>query len=197
LELQSTALLRKHTADRPSFETVIRGSFSGPRAFQVFAMPKGLLFIELRNLPGGIDAGVSRWAILGGMYGGALGALALGLLLRKTSSPAEREESFDMCSDEQLFEIARSRKRSFVAKDEEIRSLTVDAPGFWGRMFGDRTLAGWITLRDSCLGKLKLELHDQSSMSVAVDALPRRFGDRMQVNVELDPGARGFVAKRG
>ena len=48
------------------------------------------------------------------------------------------------------------------------------------------TLAGTIIIRDRRLGKLTLEVHDQAALSVAVDALPRRFAERCFVNVELD-----------
>jgi len=53
-----------------------------------------------------------------------------------------------------------------------------------------------ITLRDQRLGKITMEVHDQAAMSVAVDALPRRYAERVAVNVEFDRNSTEFVARR-
>jgi hypothetical protein len=53
-----------------------------------------------------------------------------------------------------------------------------------------------IRVQDQCLGKFKMEIRDQPAMSVAVDGLSRRFGERVDVNVEFDQDQRRFVAKR-
>ena len=197
LELQSTAWVQKNTNDRPSFRARTRGTFSGPRKYQVFALPKGLLFLELRNKLGSdgdtAKRAIMAGAVLGGLVGAAMGAALAGA----ASGPAEGEESFEMSGEAELLELARSRKRSFVAKFEEIQTISIDAPGSLGRMFADNTLAGWITLRDSCLGKVKLEIHAQPEMAVAVDALPRRLGNRVRVNVEFDEGKMRFVPRKG
>lgn len=195
VELRTSGILQQYAADRPAFEAFIRY-----KRFQVFAMQRGLLFLELKDLPGEANTeGVNKAAMLGGMAGGAIGALVVFAVARSVASSqtsaGQQEVGFDLRSDEELFEIARVRKRSFVAKDEEIKSLSIDAPGAWGRFFSG-TKAGWITLRDSCLGKVSMEIRDQAAMSVAVDYLPRRFGDRLQVNVELNPQLRRFVPKR-
>ncbi|MBI3468340.1 MAG: hypothetical protein HY000_35505 [Planctomycetes bacterium] len=196
VQLRTSGILQQYAADRPAFEAFVRG-----KRFQVFAMQRGLLFLELQEIPGqGSNSGVNKAAMLGGLFGGALGALAVGVIAHSIASsqsgPAQQEVGFDLRSDEELFEIARARKRSFVAKDEEIQSLSIDAPGVWGRFFGGAKRAGWITLRDSCLGKVSMEIRDQAALSVAVDYLPRRFGDRLSVNVELDPQIHRFVPKR-
>jgi hypothetical protein len=127
------------------------------------------------------------------VLGGALGA-CIGAAIANGASPAESHENFELCSEEELFEIARQRKRSFVAKNDEILSLGIDAPRGFGRLFADSSLAGTIVIRDRRLGKLTLEVHDQAALSVAVDALPRRFGDRCFVNVELDRHTAKFVS---
>jgi len=195
VELRTSTILQQYAADRPAFEAFIRY-----KRFQVFAMQRGLLFLELRDKPGETNTeGVNKAAMIGGLMGGALGALAGFMIARSVASSrttAEQELGFDLRSDEELFEIARARKRSFVAKDEEIKSLSIDAPGSWRRFFAGTNLAGWITLRDRCLGKITMEIRDQAAMSVAVDSWPRRFGDRVRVNVELDPQARRFVPNR-
>jgi hypothetical protein len=196
VQLRTSGILQQYAADRPAFEAFVRG-----RRFQVFAMQRGLLFLELKEIPGqGNNSGVNKAALVGGLVGGAVGALAVGLIAQgianSQANPAQQEVGFDLRSDEELLEIASVRKRSFVAKNEEIQSLSIDAPGAVGRFFGGTKRAGWITLRDSCLGKVEMEIRDQASLSVAVDYLPRRFGDRLSVNVELDPQLHRFVPKR-
>ena len=62
-------------------------------------------------------------------------------------------------------------------------------------MFNDSSLAGWVTIRDHVLGKVKMEIRDQAAMSVAVDCLPRRFGERVLVNVEFDRQRTLFVPR--
>jgi hypothetical protein len=203
-ELQSTRWLAGHAGDRPSFQADIhRGLFSSGH-FQVFAMPQGLLCLELRfkDQGGFANNGPSAGAIAC-MQFGAIGGLAAGLQMARdaqrygTAAPDRYETGMEMRSDEELFELARSRRKSFVSKYDEIRLASIDAPGFLGRALGDSKLAGCITLRDRSLGKVKLEIRDQSALSVAVDALPRRLGDRLRTNVEFDRQSMRFVPKRG
>jgi len=104
-------------------------------------------------------------------------------------------ESFDLCSEEELFQLAKERRRSFVSKTDEILSVSIDAPGSFGRLFANSSLAGWITLRDRKLGKVAMDIHDQAAMSVAVDVLPRRLGERAFVNIELDRQTMKFRPK--
>ena len=88
-----------------------------------------------------------------------------------------------------------------MSKYDEIRSISIDAPGGLRRMVADRSLVGWISLDDSVVGKLKLEVRDPMAMAVAVEALPRRLGERVKVNVELDDKdavrAQAWVKKPG
>jgi len=192
-QLQSANWLNSHTADRPSFHATVCRTFS-TRMFQVFAMPQGLLFLESKGKGGGASNDEQQRAMMVGMVlGGALGA-CIGAAIANSASPAESHENFELCGEEELFEIAKKRKRSFVAKNDEILSVSIDAPSGFGRIFADSSLAGWIIVRDRRLGKLTLEVHDQAALSVAVDALPRRFGDRCFVNVELDRHTAKFVS---
>jgi hypothetical protein len=194
-ELQSTKWLAGNTADRPSFAVTIGGTFTGPRPFQVFALPTGLLFLELRNKPGAGGDG-QKLVMAGAIAGGLIGGLIAAGIASSMSGTPDRETGFDLCDEDQLFELARTRKRSFVAKLDEIRSVSIDAPGSFGRIFADRSLVGWITLRDSTLGKVTMRIRDPLAMAVAIDALPRRLGDRIHVNVELDDRTTRFVPKR-
>lgn len=192
-QMKSASWLQGHSGDRPSFQATVCRTFS-TRPYQVFAMPQGLLFLEIRNKPGAAKEANTGAIVLGGVLGGALGA---GIAAAMTSGPGDsgRTENFDMCSEEELFEIARQRRKSFVSKLDEIISATIDAPSGLSRMFADASLAGYITLRDRKQGKISMEVHDQASLSVAVDALPRRLAQRCIVNVELDRQTAKFRPK--
>ena len=64
------------------------------------------------------------------------------------------------------------------------------------RIIGDGSLAGSITLRARGLGKIFMDVRDQTELAVAVDALPRHVGERVQVNVAFDESSRQFVRRR-
>jgi len=191
--LQSMALLQGHTADRPSFEATVCRTFS-TRPYQVFAMQPGLLFLEMRNKAGVPTGDNSNALVVGACLGGILGACVASALVNNV--PMEAETGLDMYGDEDLFELARTRKRSFVSKYEDVSSVVITAPSGWDRLFAASTLAGYITLRDRVAGKVKMEIHDQAALSVAIDALPRRLAERAWVNVEFDQRSTRFVPKR-
>ena len=194
MALQSMTWLQNNTSDRPSFRALIRRAFSRTH-YQVFALPRGLLFLERRSITESSAGGGSGAVVAGAVLGGAVGAIIGAAIASSAATSSEREENLDMCSEETLIELARARKKSFVAKLDEIISISIDAPGSFGRMFADSTLAGWITLRDKCLGKVTLEIHEQPAMAVAVETLPRRLGERAHINVEFDQQAMRFVPR--
>jgi hypothetical protein len=196
-ELESNKWLAGNAADRPSFGATISRGLSGARRYQVFALPNGLLFLDLKMRGGAIGGGAPGAVVAGAVLGGAVGAVIGGMLSASAAEASDVETGFARLSEEQLFELAAARKRSFVAKNDEIVSLAITAPGSLRRMFADNTLAGWITLRDKVLGTVRMEIRGQSAMSVAVDALPRRYGQRVRVNVQLDAGSMRFVPCRG
>lgn len=196
VELQSARWMQGNTSDRPSFNVLISRGW-GERRFQVFAMTKGLLCLDkgpAKSGGMGDDAG-NRAVMAGAMLGGAVGAVIGAAIASNMSGPAEREERYDTCSEDELLDLAAARKKSFCAFYDKITSVSLDAPSFWGRNFGDGRTVGWITLRESTLGKVTMEVRDASEMSVAIDSLPRRLGSRVQVNLQLDPRTRTFVKK--
>ena len=190
-DLQSTSILAQPTGDRPSFQAdVSRGLFNSGH-FQVFAMPQGLLFLEMRLRDYG---NLGPDAPCGGGLAGAAAAWREGE--RYGFAPPDKwETGLDAKCEDELLEMARERRKSFVSKLDEIRSVSIDAPGFFGMMFGDSTLQGTITLRDRKLGKVLIDIRDASAMSVAVDALPRRLGDRVTLNAQFDAKSRRFVRR--
>jgi len=199
-ELQSNRWMSQHTGDRPSFQADIQRGMFGSGHFQVFAMPQGLLCLEMRHKDYG-NLGQNGPNYGAWMMFGALGGLAAGLAAardaqRYGSAPAQRwEAAFDTMQEDELLDLARQRRKSFVCKLDEIKSVKIDAPGLLRRTLGDGTLAGIITLRDRALGKVVMQVRDQTHFAVAVDALPRRLGERAQVNVVFDQANRRFVRR--
>src|SRR5690349_1678031 len=193
MQMQSAAWLQSHGGDRPSFQATVSRTFSN-RQYQVFAMSQGLLFLELRSKGGSPGNPNTAAVVMGGVMGGAIGACIAGALTSQ-GGEASKMENFDLCSEEELFELAKQRRKSFVSKNDEIQSVTIEAPSSFGRLFANSSLAGWITLRDRKLGKISMEIYDQASMSVAVDVMPRRFRERSFVNVELDRQTAKFKPK--
>ena len=191
MQLQSVAILNRNPSDRPSFHAMVSRTFS-TRPYQVFLMPQGILFLQRRDKPAAVNTNTNA-IVVGAVLGGAIGACVASAI---TSNAApEAETGLENLREEDLFELARTRKRSFVSKLDEILSVSIDAPGSWGRMFANSSLAGWITLRDRKLGKVTMEVHDQADLSVAVDALPRKLGERVFVNVEFDRDRTLFIPR--
>jgi len=197
MEMQSDRWMRGNTGDRPSFNVLLSRGFGRERRFQVFAMTKGLLGLD-KGLPKGACEGPNGAVVAGAVMGGVVGAMLAHAVTSNSSSGSNYggEERYDLCSEEELLELAASRKKSFVAFYDDIQSISLDAPGMWCQMFGDRRTMGWITLREKSLGKIAMEVRDASEMSVAIDMLPRRLGSRVQINLQLDPRTRtSFVRK--
>ncbi len=201
-QLQSSQMWSQHADDRPSFQADVQRGLFRSGHFQVFAMPQGLLFLEMRLKDYGELGGGSAAGTLMAMQFGALGGLAAGLAAQRDaerygSRPADRwEAGFELKTDDELFELARERRKSFVSKLDEIRSVTIDPPGLMDRIIGDGSLAGSITLRDRSQGKIFMDVRDQADMAVAVDGLARHLGDRARVNVAFDESSRRFVRRR-
>jgi hypothetical protein len=191
-QLQSASWLNQYSNDRPSFHAVVCRTWSPNRPFQVFVMSQGLLFVESRNKIGNVGGGNSNAIVVGAVLGGAIGACIGAAIAANSRGDGGQHENLDTCSEEQLFQLAATRRRSFAAKNDEILSVTIDAPGSWSRLMAPSTLAGWVTVRDRKLGKVTMEVHDQAALSVAVDSLARRYAERAFINVELDRNTARF-----
>jgi hypothetical protein len=187
LELQSSKWLAGHTSDRPVIDAIIaRGLFGSPRCFQVFVMQKGMLFLDLgperkgrSNMPAGA-------MVAAGVLGGAVGGLVAGMVAESMSGPEQRGPRYDMHDDDTLLEMARGSRYSFVSLYGDVKYVSIDAPGFWAGLFGSGKTAAWITLRDRAIGKVQMEIRDVAAVMAAIEGLPRRLGDRLHNNVELD-----------
>ena len=197
VELQSDRWMKGHTADRPSFNVLICRGF-GERRFQVFAMSKGLLFLDKGKAKGGDmgDDAAGKAVVAGAMLGGALGAVIGAAIASNMSAGAgQAQERYDRCSEDELLDLARTRKKSFVALYDQITAVSLDLPGFFAKIFGDGRTVGVITLRENKVGKVTMEVRDPSEMAVAMEALPRRLGPRVQVNMQLDVRTHTFVRR--
>jgi hypothetical protein len=194
-QLQSHTWLQGHTGDRPSFDAVIARGWSGPRQFQVFAMPQGLLCLDKGPPKTGPGSADQRAVMAGAVLGGALGAAIAMAVSSSMNSTEGRQDNYDMCSEEELLELARQRRKSFVAFYNDIINVSLTAPSFFGQIFGDRRTVGFVTVRERKLGTVSMEIRDASEMAVAIDSLPRRLGERVQIRVQLDPRTHTFVAR--
>lgn len=194
MQLQSASWLNGHTGDRPSFEALVLRTFS-TQNYKVFAMPQGLLFLQIKKKAGDVSDPNKGAIVAGAVLGGMLGAAIAAGIANSMSNPREVEQNYDLLSEEELLALVRTRRKSFVVKNEDVTAVSIEAPGGWARLFGDNNLAGNISMRTRTQGTVKMEVHDQASLSVAVDALPRRLGQRVLVNVELDRRSAKFVAR--
>ena len=191
--LQSSAWLQNHSADRPTFQAKVSRGMSSCE-YVVFAMQHGLLFLEQKDhVFSSRNQGVNGAVVAGAIMGGAAGALIAGMLTSGNNDGARKESGLETQTDEELFALARSRKKSFVAEREEIESVSIDPPTFFGGLFKSR-LAGTITIRDRKLGKIRLEIFDHASMSAAIDAFPRHYGNRTAINVHWDQAKSAYVS---
>ena len=201
-ELRSSSIMANHTGDRPSFQADVSRGWFGSGHFQVFAMPQGLLFLQMQLKDyGNLGSNANYAGMAMAMSFGAIGGLAAGMAAARDAErygerPEDKwETGLDALSEDELLDMAKSRRKSFVAKNAEISAVSIDAPGAFSRALGDSSLQGTITLRDRTLGKVSLEIRDAAAMSVAVDALRRHLGDRVQVNVQFDQQSMRFLPK--
>ena len=192
-EMQSASILAQHTGDRPSFQADIKRGLFRSAHYQVFAMPQGLLCVEMRRKDYG-NMGAPAEMLWNGGLAGAMEAYAHEK--RYGARPEDRwEAGFDSYDEDELLDLAKQRKKSFVCKQAEILGIVIDAPGFLGRTLGDNSVAGWVTVRDGKLGKISMVVKGEAALMVAIEALPRRFGECVRVNCVFDQREKRFVPR--
>ena len=113
-DLATTSILANHTGDRPSFQAdVTRGLFTSGH-FLIFAMPQGLLFLEMRLRDYG---NLGPQACYGGGLAGAAAAWQEGE--RYGFAPPDKwETGLDAKSEDELLENALSSTHGAVAQLE-------------------------------------------------------------------------------
>jgi hypothetical protein len=192
MELESSGWLQSRIGERPAFQAAVSRGFSS-RTLHVFLMPQGFLFLQ-KGRRRQNDGDTMRNAVAAGAaVGGLMGAM-MGAALAGAANPAvEEDENFDMSANDHILSLARSRKGSFISLNDDIRSVTISAPGVIGRMFG--SVAGWVTIRDKRLGKISIEVKDPNALSAIVEVAPKRFGDRANVNLRWDDATMRYVPR--
>lgn len=192
MDLESSGWLQARVGERPTFQAAVSRGFSN-RVFHVFLMPQGFLFLQKAKTRQN-DGDTMRSAVAAGAaVGGLMGAMMGAALASAANRPVEEDENFEMSSNDHILSLARTRKGSFICLSDDIRSVTITAPGIIGRMLG--SVAGWITIRDKRVGKVTVEVKDHNSLSSIVEALPKRFGDRANVYVRWDDGKMRYVPR--
>jgi hypothetical protein len=137
----------------------------------------------------------AKFAIIGGLLGGMLGS-TVGMILDQQAHE-KQVPSMDLCSlgtDEELFGLSKSRKQSLVVFYDEIKWARLEAPPARIARQESNTLQGRLTFKARACGKKVMKIHNPSHMTVAVDALPARLGDRLVVNAKFHSQQCCFVA---
>src|SRR5688572_13448972 len=99
-QLQSATWLQQYAADRPSFHAQVCRTLLPNRAYQVFVMPQGLLFVESRHKPGLVENrnnAIVMGAVLGGMIGAGIAAA-----IADNAAPGQIE-NLDTLREDELF----------------------------------------------------------------------------------------------
>ena len=192
MELESNSWLQSRIGERPAFQASVSRGFSS-QTLHVFLLPQGFLFLQKAKTAQSDGDTMRRAVAAGAAVGGLMGAMMGAALASAANRPSEEDENFEMSANDHLMSLARQRKGSFISLNDDVRSVTISAPGAIGRMFG--SVAGWITIRDKRLGKITIEVKDPGSLASIVEAAPKRFGDRANVNVRWDDAKSRYVPR--
>ncbi|HUE72684.1 MAG TPA: hypothetical protein VMP01_17495 [Pirellulaceae bacterium] len=190
MELESNGWMQSRIGERPTFQASVSRGFSS-QTLHVFLLPQGFLFLQKAKAAQNDDDTMRRAVVAGAAVGGLVGAMMGAALAGAANRPVEEEENFETSANDHLMSLARQRKGSFISLNDDIRSISIKAPGAFGRMFG--SAAGSITIRDNRLGKITIEVKDPSSLASIVEAAPKRFGDRANVLVRWDDTKMRYV----
>lgn len=195
IELQTASIVsQRPLSARSSFDAVIaRGFWRQLRSYRVFVMEKGMLCLDegaYRKQGAGNPIAFGIGAMLGGVIGAHVAA-SLTASLTPDDSAVQR---YDHLSDEALLAMARKRRKSFVLKHDEVKSIAIKAPSFLGGIFVDSSIKGWLNVREKTMGRVEMEIRDIHAMQLVLDEFPKRFEDRMKVRARLDDSASRFIS---
>jgi hypothetical protein len=193
LELQSNSFMQSRIGDRPWFEANVSRGFSSQTLY-VFFMPQGVLFLDKKRQAGADRDAARNAMVAGAAVGGLVGALVGSAIGTALSRQTEEREDFDMVTNDQLLIYARSRKNSFVSMLDDVQTISIDAPGTLGRIFGGGA-AGWITVRDKRVGKITVEVKKATWLQEATEVIGRRYGERAKINVRWDDAKGRYVPR--
>lgn len=192
--LRTAAIAEKSATDRPTFAARYNG-----RDYHVICFTNAFMFLNASHPkaqggnPG--QSAVVVGAVLGGVVGAMIGAAIAEGSRYDSGSQTGYKENLSLYTDDQLIDLARQRQHSVVCEYEDVISASVDSPGYFGRNFGNAKLVGNVTIRDKTQGKLVLSISSQQDMLVAIQALPKKLGDIVQINLVWDEAKHAFVPK--
>ena len=181
---QEAAPQNERSGGRETFEIQLARGMGGLRRYKVFCYDQAMLLLDLGSV---IPASQKTGALVGGLMFGAIGA-SVGSSLGKSMAVEQTwERRLQNATDDQIMAIARERKHSLVIKTDEVLWARVETSNWFGAMFQPKTLVGWVSMKDTTYGRLKLEIHDVMSMNAATEALSSILGERAEVKVFFDP----------
>ncbi len=194
IELESAKFMPQFSSDRQNFQCYRHVALGGKRFYQVLAMPKAFLLIDLptSNHDGDVSAlNLGMAAGLGRLLGGHAGSQIAQMVVLGTAGPKTGiDETYEMAGDEELAAIVKSRRKSLIVTYENIDWATIDPV----RAFS--TSAGLVRFKAKKVGKIELELIKPHDMMVAVDVFKARLGDRVKVRAVYDNRKLRFVKGR-
>ena len=177
-------------ADRPSF--VVKSG----RYFRLFFFRDMMLFLDLGKnyqdpnkprLPPGarVDAGaalplVALFGALGGLVGGAVLALNRAHRDAAFSDIFKLEEDPSMLPDDQIIELARRRRHSFVLDYEHVKWAKLGRIGALASVFAPGQV-GTLDIRERSFFVKSFRLVSDVDLATAARVLPERLGDKARV----------------
>jgi hypothetical protein len=192
VQLRTAAIADRTQSDRPMFDAKVSRLF-GSRSYHVFCFSEAMLFLNAVEPQAASNGAGGGAVVAGALVGGLVGAMVGAAIASSTDSPGVRKDNSNLLSDDQLLDVARQRGRSLVADYPDIVGARIDGPGAMDKLFGSSKLVGYVNLRDRTLGRLTLEINSKQDMMTAIQALKKRLGDRLQVNLEWNEAAKVFV----
>ncbi|HJZ57568.1 MAG TPA: hypothetical protein VKE74_21545 [Gemmataceae bacterium] len=165
----------------PFFMGIETRTWTPNRVYRVFVLPDELVFVWAG---GGNDVTIAL-AAGGGLIGGLIAAA-----VNPTKKNTTRKKELDTTT---LEELRDDHKHNFALRFEEIEEASVTAPSFWFRINNAAVpQVGVLRLRDPGRGRTTLALGTNEDVKRALDLLPERFGERLQVGLEWDARDRKY-----
>ncbi len=190
-------LLEKFGEDRPVFHGRLSRGLRRTRFFQVFACRTGFLCLELTYQKRGDFDPLAFFRWMAAIWFGPLAIIAQVIMARKSvRHEAALDLSSAMLGNEEVVELARERKRSFVARYDDMQSAHIEPPGEFERFLYGNHYQGTVTFREKTVGKVTIHIYDRQCMDTAIDAFSERLSDIAEIRAEFDLRQRRFIAKR-
>jgi hypothetical protein len=181
------------TQSPPYFEGLAVFACKSNRLYRIYVRPDELIFIWAGS---GTEGATGAHA--GGAAHGLLGAL-LGALIAKALDPtkknAARKAVLDSTPLEQLIDDHPKNLRAPINEFLEVR---IGPRSHWhASTYSDHAHQALLHLRHRYLGKYRLGLSSVEDVAVALEELPRVFGDMCQVDIEWSEEKQELVKRKG